>query len=631
MKQIALLIALIFAADTMAGLPPTTLKGQEGTKATTFNFEVPNKQHTKTSTGGLIETGNNNILANPSFEHLTFGTSWSTSGGTYSSEASIVIHGKKSLKNIASASTVIVTQDSTLFAAQFADSVQGVIRIRIKNTAPDLYLCQRLAGATVASSDGTKITNCLAISTANTWGLYKLPVLLGATSNGLAIVSLVATTAASTTTTGTFYVDDAQVEVADIIDTQPVIGPWTSYTPTFTGFGTAASIECQHRQNGSNRDIRCKFVSGIPTGTEARVSLPVGDTSAGVSVIPSIQVIGNYVRSVASSLAGYALSEPSVTYFTLGQQSASQNGLAKLLGSNFSTGETVSIFASIPIEGLSGSTSTYTSQCQSDTQCENVFSAQVSSTGVVTGENLDWINGSCTNASPTVCTYNTGIFTVAPNCWHDTSAILIGNVTSSSTTVSQQFSGSSKFAFNIQCQKQGADFKAKRVIVGDFESLARVATIKDVKASTVQGGTFTGGTYQDRTLNTLDDPMGIVTSLSSNTFTLPAGTYLIDFSAPAFSSTNSGIQEHKAKIRNTTDSTDSIIGSVEYNTRLTTSSVISNRSVGTGIITITAPKAFKLQHYATAGDAASGSMGAGSAAMAGDSNVFSIVTIRRLR
>jgi len=54
-----------------------------------------------------------------------------------------------------------------------------------------------------------------------------------------------------------------------------------------------------------------------------------------------------------------------------------------------------------------------------------------------------------------------------------------------------------------------------------------VAYIKDIKTNGTAGGTFTNG-RQTRVLNTLEDPMGIVTSLSSNQFVLPAGRYAIE-------------------------------------------------------------------------------------------------------
>tara|TARA_R100001129_G_scaffold63901_1_gene43693 strand:+ start:123 stop:716 length:594 start_codon:yes stop_codon:yes gene_type:complete len=68
-------------------------------------------------------------------------------------------------------------------------------------------------------------------------------------------------------------------------------------------------------------------------------------------------------------------------------------------------------------------------------------------------------------------------------------------------------------------------------IGGKFASYAIIA---DQKANDVDGGTFTTGAWRTRDLNTeLADPDGIV-SISSNQFTLQAGSYLIEAQAPCF-------------------------------------------------------------------------------------------------
>ena len=57
----------------------------------------------------------------------------------------------------------------------------------------------------------------------------------------------------------------------------------------------------------------------------------------------------------------------------------------------------------------------------------------------------------------------------------------------------------------------------------------KVALIADVKSANTAGGTFTSGSWQDRDLNTeIYDPDSIV-SISSNQFTLGAGTYIIEW------------------------------------------------------------------------------------------------------
>lgn len=94
------------------------------------------------------------------------------------------------------------------------------------------------------------------------------------------------------------------------------------------------------------------------------------------------------------------------------------------------------------------------------------FSWQVSSAGVVSGENLDVINGNCTNANPSVCTFNSSIFTVAPNCTTTitntaTNLALTAPATSTLTTVTIQQNSSviaTQEPFVVHCQKSGTDY-----------------------------------------------------------------------------------------------------------------------------------------------------------------------------
>jgi hypothetical protein len=135
------------------------------------------------------------------------------------------------------------------------------------------------------------------------------------------------------------------------------ITDWVSYTPIFTGFGTATSIEFQYRKNGSDCEIRGKFVTGTTTAVEARISLPTGFTSAGTGIIPSITAVGSALVPFSSG-AGFpnntqVLIEPSVTYVTFQANAAAP--ISKLVGTTFTTGNTFSLYASIPIQGWSSS------------------------------------------------------------------------------------------------------------------------------------------------------------------------------------------------------------------------------------------------------------------------------------
>lgn len=132
------------------------------------------------------------------------------------------------------------------------------------------------------------------------------------------------------------------------------------------------------------------------------------------------------------------------------------------------------------------------------------------------------------------------------------------------------------------------------------------AYLRDQQAANTNGGTFTQGAWQTRVLNTeVFDTAGIV-SLSSNQFTLQAGTYRIKARAPAFD-----CNAHKAKIYNVTDAADALIGSSEWADTTGngfSASCIDNR------VTIAGAKAFELRHQclvtkATTGFGAASNMG----------------------
>ena len=148
----------------------------------------------------------------------------------------------------------------------------------------------------------------------------------------------------------------------------------------------------------------------------------------------------------------------------------------------------------------------------------------------------------------------------------------------------------------------------------------RVATLSDVKASGNAGGTSSSGSWQVRTLNTLSDPTGIVTSLSANQFTLPAGEYYIEASAPAGSS-----NAHKAKIYNATDLVDALIGSSE---QAASTATLSSNSLIKGTISISSTKAFELQHRVAVGTATNGY---GFPSSFSVNEVYSIVKITKVK
>tara|TARA_R100001163_G_C5014858_1_gene159544 strand:+ start:78 stop:689 length:612 start_codon:yes stop_codon:yes gene_type:complete len=115
---------------------------------------------------------------------------------------------------------------------------------------------------------------------------------------------------------------------------------------------------------------------------------------------------------------------------------------------------------------------------------------------------------------------------------------------------------------------------------GIFDSYAVIA---DVKSSGTAGGTFSTGNWRTRDLNTeIVDTDGIV-SISSNQFTLQAGSYLINAISSAYKIHNTVL-----KLYNITDSSDTAFGMTGYipnttsnqtNIHLTTRFTISGAKV----------------------------------------------------
>ena len=133
---------------------------------------------------------------------------------------------------------------------------------------------------------------------------------------------------------------------------------------------------------------------------------------------------------------------------------------------------------------------------------------------------------------------------------------------------------------------------------GGFGKFASYAIICDQKATDTPGGSTTTGTFNTRDLNTeLADPDGIV-SISSNQFTLQAGTYLLKASAPAYKA-----QRHQILINNVTDSSVAVVGTSEYNDN---STGIQTRSFAVGRVTIAAAKAFDIRQRVAVAEATYG-------------------------
>ena len=130
---------------------------------------------------------------------------------------------------------------------------------------------------------------------------------------------------------------------------------------------------------------------------------------------------------------------------------------------------TFNVNISVPIAGWSNTSQGVVVKNRTDSaSVENVFSAKVSITGVVSDESTGWINGNCTTSGSTyTCSLESGLFSEIPNC----TAQIVGSnqracidIQSASTSqvIARSFLCSDNTDdvsdFNITCQRQGTDY-----------------------------------------------------------------------------------------------------------------------------------------------------------------------------
>jgi hypothetical protein len=150
----------------------------------------------------------------------------------------------------------------------------------------------------------------------------------------------------------------------------------------------------------------------------------------------------------------------------------------------------------------------------------------------------------------------------------------------------------------------------------------RIAVMRDVKANNTQGGTATSGAWYTRVLNTIqDDPTGVISSLSSNQFTLPAGEYFIESQSP-----NCNTDSAMSRIRNITDGSTVIVGTNER----ANGSQVNIWSKCFGRIVITSQKTFEVQSQVQTTVATFGN-GYFAGFATGENDSYTIVKIQKIK
>ena len=142
----------------------------------------------------------------------------------------------------------------------------------------------------------------------------------------------------------------------------------------------------------------------------------------------------------------------------------------------------------------------------------------------------------------------------------------------------------------------------------------------DSQASGTNGGTFTSGAWRTRVLNTAAVNAIAGASLASNEVTLPAGTFLAFFAAPA-----RNVNAHAAQLYNVTSAAVLARG-CNASSSSTTVDDSANTSWGVAGFTLAAPAALTVRHRC---QTTANNTGFGSACSFGDTETYSQLMILR--
>lgn len=496
-------------SQAFAGLPPTTIKGQStSTQApTTFNLQVPNSQSTRLGgTTALIETGNNNNNPDPGFETGTTTNWFNFVGRSTLTNISNGTFGKRALQ-VASGSGVyandqIAYNDLPSFGKEWNGlNIQGSAYVNIPYDGYSICIYRYSNVPALESSSCSSITN-------RTGWQQVFAYVGGQDATDKYFVAILKNGTIAGGNTETILVDEVY------------IGPSTNISQ-----GTAPNT----------------FTAKIASGGTITDITPGGSSWISSCVKSSTN---NFVGTC--TLTGFT-STPNCTFTPDGGGAVNANGVT---ASSFSY-RTYDLAGAAASSGISVSCTKTGSDFVQNAITPNIadfvneFTAQVSSAGVVSSENQDFINGNAvvTDTSLYTFTWVSNKFPVAPNCTAlsygsgPTTSDVVEIETLSSTTgiALRNMAGGTKTAigFTIHCSRAGTDYRPQIPVpqlLGSVTSNAtgayRIETARIAGASSggCNSNATSGSTFVCRTSTTgWISPSWISTGIYTVTF--PVGTW----------------------------------------------------------------------------------------------------------
>ena len=198
-------------------------------------------------------------------------------------------------------------------------------------------------------------------------------------------------------------------------------------------------------------------------------------------------------------------------------------------------------------------------------------------------------------------------------------ATVDGSVSAPSQRGQDSNTGISYAADTIKFSTNGVERMAitNSGVTGAGGKFSSYAIIGDVKPDDTDGGTFTSGDWRTRDLNTEIVDADSIVSISSNQFTLQAGSYLIEAYAPAYR-----VNRHMVKLYQTSGTpADIAFGTSGYS-----QSSYNNFSVSIvrARVTISTATTYEIRHR---GESTHSTFGYGVGSDFGNTELYTVVQI----
>ena len=121
---------------------------------------------------------------------------------------------------------------------------------------------------------------------------------------------------------------DEGIVISDVVvgpgktGTGAVVGSWTGYTPTISGFGSETNVDFRYRRVGESIEIMGEFTAGTVAASEAQIGIPSGLTLDTGTMTGPIMVAGSFADDNGQVDILTVLATDGDAYFNIGYYTA---------------------------------------------------------------------------------------------------------------------------------------------------------------------------------------------------------------------------------------------------------------------------------------------------------------------